>query len=49
MLKFKFLEEKDTHIEKTGPKELLGFVALWALGFVTITIVGAIIKLFLGT
>lgn len=49
MLKFKFLEEKEVHIEKTGPKELLWFVALWALGFVTITVVGTIIKLFLGT
>jgi len=49
MWKFKFLEEKETHIEKTGPKELLWFVALWGLGFVTITIVGTIIKLFLRT
>ena len=49
MPKFKFLQEKDTHIEKTGPKELLWFVGLWGLGFVTITIVGTIIKLVLRT
>ena len=49
MFKFNFLKEKDTHIEKTGPKEILWFVALWVLGFVTITIVGTIIKLVLRT
>ena len=27
------LEEKDKHIEKTGPKEIGWFIALWALGF----------------
>lgn len=49
MLKFKFLQEKDTHIEKTGPKELLWFIGLWGLGFVTITIVGTLIKIVLRT
>ena len=47
--KLKFWEEKENHIEKTGPKELLWFIGLWVVGFVTITIVGIIIKLFLGT
>ncbi len=42
-------EDKDTHIEKTGPKEILWFVALWALGVTTILIVGGLIKLVLRT
>ena len=41
------LEEREKHIEKTGPKELLWFASLWALGFGTILIVGGLIKLFL--
>lgn len=43
------LEDKETHIEKTGPKEWLWFVALWGLGFGTILIVGGVIKIFLRT
>ena len=43
------LEDKETHIEKTGPKELLWFAGLWALGFATIVIIGGIIKLVLRT
>ncbi len=49
MFKFKLLQEKENHIEKTGPRELLWFFALWLLGFITITIVGALIKLVLRT
>ena len=41
------LKEKNTHIEKTGPKEIGWFIALWALGFTTILIIGGIIKLVL--
>lgn len=33
------------HIEKTGPKEWLWFVGLWALGVLILTIIGSIIKL----
>ncbi len=43
------LEDKDTHIEKTGPKEILWFIGLWVLGFTAILVVGGIIKLFLKT
>lgn len=43
------LEERDHHIEKTGLKEWLWFMALWGLGFATILIVGGVIKLFLRT
>lgn len=43
------LEDKDTHIEKTGPKEIAWFIALWGLGFATILIVGGVIKLMLKT
>ncbi len=32
-------------IEKTGPKEVLWFIGLWAAGVVTILIVGGLIKL----
>jgi len=42
------LEERDTHIEKTGLKEVAWFIGLWGLGFATILIVGGIIKLFIG-
>jgi len=43
------LEERDTHIEKTGLKEVIWFLALWGLGFATILIVGSLIKLIIGT
>lgn len=43
------LKDKDTHIEKTGPKEIAWFIGLWALGFATILIVGGIIKFVLKT
>lgn len=43
------LRDKDTHIEKTGLKEIVWFIGLWLLGFATILIVGGIIKLFLRT
>ena len=43
------LGDKDTHIEKTGLKEIVWFIGLWLLGFATILIVGGIIKLFLRT
>jgi hypothetical protein len=35
------------HIEKTGPKELAWFVGLWALGVVTVMLLGLFIKLFI--
>ncbi len=41
------LEDKDTHIEKTGLKEIGWFIALWLLGFTTILIVGGLIKMVL--
>lgn len=43
------LEDKGTHIEKTGLKEIGWFIALWLLGFATILIVGGIIKMVLRT
>lgn len=43
------LKEKDTHIEKTGPKEIAWFIGLWGLGFTTILIVGGLLKLILKT
>lgn len=43
------LEDRDTHIEKTGLREIAWFVGLWALGFATILIVGGLIKLVLKT
>lgn len=43
------LKERDTHIEKTGWKELGWFFGLWALGFGTIMIVGTLIKIVIGT
>lgn len=41
------LREKDHSIEKTGPKELLWFIGLWALGVASILIIGGLIKLVL--
>ena len=38
-------EDERDHVEKTGPREILWFIALWALGVVTILIVGGLIKL----
>ena len=43
------LKPKDHHVEKTGWREIGWFIALWALGVVTVLTVGAIIKLVLGT
>jgi hypothetical protein len=39
------LEDRDTHIDKTGPKELAWFVGLWALGVTSIIILGGLIKM----
>ena len=43
------LEERDTHIEKTGLKEVAWFIALWLLGFIAILIIGSLIKFAIGT
>ena len=37
------------HIEKTGPKELLWFVGLWAGGVAAVAVVAGAIKLALGS
>ena len=49
MRKLKFWEEKETHIDKTGPREVLWFIGLWGLGVLTITVIGSLIKLILAT
>ena len=41
------LHEKDHTIEKTGPREVLWFVGLWALGVASILIIGGLIKFIL--
>ena len=41
------LEPRDHDVEKTGAKQVGWFIALWALGFVTVTAVGLVIRLFL--
>ncbi len=41
------LEPRDHDVEKTGAKQIGWFIALWALGFATVTLVGLLIRLFL--
>ncbi len=41
------LKERDHHIEKTGFKEIIWFIALWGIGVLSILIVGGLIKLML--
>lgn len=36
--------QKDHHIEKTGLKEIGWFIALWAGGVLTVSIVGLLIR-----
>lgn len=46
---WKFWKETQGHVEKTGLRELLWFLALWAVGVGAILIVGTLIKLVLRT
>lgn len=48
MLKDPTQDAEDTGRRKTGGRELLWFVALWAAGVGAVTLVGGVIKLFLG-
>jgi|GEM_PF-1041975 len=41
------LEPRDHDQEKTGPRQIGWFIALWALGVVTVTAIGLVIRLFL--
>ena len=49
MLKDPTRDAEDTGRRKTGGRELIWFVALWAGGVAAVTLVGGVIKLFLGT
>lgn len=49
MLKDPTRDAADTGQERTGGRELIWFVALWAGGVAAVTLVGGVIKLFLGT
>jgi hypothetical protein len=40
-------EQDRKHIEKTGPKELLWFLGLWALGVLSVVLLGQFIRLFI--
>jgi hypothetical protein len=42
-------DASDTGKRRTGGRELGWFVLLWAGGVVSVTLVGGVIKLFLGT
>ncbi len=49
MLKDPTRDAGDTGRRKTGGREVTWFVALWAGGVAAVTLVGGVIKLFLGT
>jgi hypothetical protein len=39
------LEERETHIDKTGTREIAWFVGLWVLGVGAVLILSLLIKL----
>lgn len=41
--------DRDRPVDKTGWREIGWFVALWVLGVATVTAVGALIKLMIGS
>lgn len=49
MLKDPTKDAVDTGRAKTSSRELIWFVALWASGVAVVTLVGGVIKLFLGS
>jgi hypothetical protein len=39
------LEDRETHIDKTGPREVAWFVGLWVLGVGAVLLLSLLIKL----
>ena len=45
---FKSSRKTDDHLDKTGPKEIGWFIALWVLGVAGLGVVAGVIRLVLG-
>ena len=39
---------RNDHIDKTGPKEIAWFIALWILGVVSVGVLAVVIRLVFG-